>query len=77
MKHWGAERSFIWGASQTVCSHSLNTCKLEFRRNFFPEKIAIHSLVRGTISFYREKLQLLPAGESEMWNVSMQLNEQG
>ena len=40
------------------------------------EKLVNHLLVRGTISFYNQKLQLFPVGESEMWNVSMQLNEQ-
>ena len=49
----------------------LNTEKLEVTRTFSLEKIVNHLLVRGTISFYNQKLQLLPVGESDMWNVSM------
>ena len=48
----------------------------KLQRGFFPEKnCKTLLLVRGTTSFYSQKVQLLPDGESEMWNVSMRLNE--
>ena len=51
--------------------------KVRLRKGTFSlEKLVNHLLVRGTISFYNQRLQLLPAGESEMWNLSMGLNEQ-
>ena len=52
---------------------SFKYLKVELKRDlFFPGKTCKpFLLVRGTISFYNQKLQLLPAGESEMWNVSM------
>ena len=49
----------------------LNTGKLEVTSNFSLEQFVNHLLVRGPILFYNQKLQLFPAGESEMWNVSM------
>ena len=52
----------------TVC---LNTGKLEVTRTFSWENFVNHLFVRGTTSFYNQKLQLLPTGESEIWNVSM------
>ena len=41
-------------------------------KGLFPlEKICKPFVCRGTTSFYNQKLQLLPVGESKMWNVSM------
>ena len=65
-----------FGETQVVCWFCLNFWKLEVTRTFSLEKLVHHLLVRGTISFYNQKRQLFPAGESEMWNVSMWLNEQ-
>ena len=42
---------------------------------FFPGETCKLLFVRGTISFYNQKLQLLPVGERAMWNISMHLNE--
>ena len=40
-------------------------------RGFSPGKTCELLFVRGTISFYNQKLQILPVGEGAMWNVSM------
>ena len=67
---WGAQRSHDWGSPngwliwfkcrtvRVYMGFSLGqTCELLF--------------VRGTISFYNEKLQIFPVGEGARWNVSM------
>ena len=59
------------GGAQTIYYLSLNTGKLEFTGTFSLKKLVNHLLVRGTISFYNQKLQILPVGGSAMWNVSM------
>ena len=63
------------GVSQAVCSFSLNIWKLELTRGFSPGKKCNLMIVRGTISFYNQRLQIFPVGGSAMWNVSMWLNE--
>ena len=45
--------------------------KLEGRKGFFPGKNCKLWFVRGTISFYNKKLQILPVGEGAMWNIQM------
>ena len=50
--------------------------KLEGIGSFFPGKTCEPLVVRGTTSFYNNKLQIFPVGEGAMWNVRMLLNEQ-
>ena len=64
------------GGTQVVCWFCLNIWKLEVTRGFFPGKTCNLMLVRGTISFYNQRLQILPVGGSAVWNMSMWLNEQ-
>ena len=63
-------KSHTFGGNPSGLRICLNIWKLEVIGTFSLEKLVNHLLVRGTISFYNQKLQLLPAGESEMWNVS-------
>ena len=59
------------GAAQAVGWFSLNIGKLELTGVFSPGQTCELLFVRGTISFYNEKLQILPVEEGAMWNVSM------
>ena len=71
LKRWRDWKVTRLGGAQTIYCLSLNTGKLEFTGDFSLEKLVNHLLVRGTISFYNQKLQLLLVGETTMWNVSM------
>ena len=46
------------GVAQTICCCSLNNGKLELKKGFFPGKTCNLMLVRGTISFYNQRLQI-------------------
>ena len=59
------------GVAQMVGWFGLNVGQLEFIGAFFLGQTCELLFVRGTISFYNEKLQILPVGEGVMWNVSM------
>ena len=59
------------GAAQVVSWFSLNIGKLELTGAFSHGQTCELLFVRGTISFYNEKLQIWPVGEGVMWNVSM------
>ena len=59
------------GGAQMIYCLSLNTGKLEFTGAFFPGKICNLMLVRGTISFYNQRLQIFPIEGSVMWNMPM------
>ena len=50
--------------------------KVRNYKDFFLGRTCKPFACRGTIYFYNQKLQLLPVGESAMWNGSMHLNEQ-
>ena len=50
--------------------------KVRSYKGFFPGKTCNLMLVRGTISFYNQRLQIFPVGGSAVWNMSMWLNEQ-
>ena len=64
------ENATRWGSLRGLL-YSLNRVELALRRGFFSlEKICKHSVVRGTISFYNEKLQFWHAGRSAIWNAS-------
>ena len=39
--------------------------------DFFPGETCESLVVRGTTSFYNNKLQILPIGEGAVWNVRM------
>ena len=71
LKRFEGPKGHTLGAAQVVNGFSLNIQKLELTKGFFPWKTCKLLLVRGTISFYNQKLQILPVGESAMWNVSM------
>ena len=45
--------------------------KVRSYKEFFPGKTCNLMLVRGTISFYNQRLQILPVGGSALWNMSM------
>ena len=76
----------IWNVRRTEKSHVWVKPKrptVEFKYvkdrtygGFFPGKTCNLILVRGTISFYNQRLQILPVGGSAVWNMSMWLNEQ-
>ena len=40
-------------------------------RGFFPGETCEPFVVRGTTSFYNNKLQIFPVGEGDVWNVQM------
>ena len=65
----------LWGNPSDLL-FCLNIWKLIARGGFFPWETCNLMLVRGTISFYNQGLQILPVGGSTMWNMSMWLNEQ-
>ena len=64
----GAERSRD-GGNPKVLLFCIKIGKLEGMGDFFPGKTCEPVVVRGTISFYNNKLQILPVGEGAMWNV--------
>ena len=74
MKRLSNQRVTRLGGAQTIYCLSLNTGKLEFTETFSLEKLVNHLLVRGTILFYNQKLQLMPVGKSVMWNVVIHLS---
>ena len=43
--------------------------KVRENRGFFPGKTCELLFVIGTTSFYNKKLQILPIGEGDVWNV--------
>ena len=45
--------------------------KVRSYRGFVPGKTCNLMLVRGTISFYNQRMQIFPVGGSTMWNMSM------
>ena len=71
MKRWGTERSFLWGAAQTIRCCSLNIEKLELRRDFFPRKICKpFACKRNYFVLQSETANFLHAGRSAIWNAS-------
>ena len=66
----GAQRSHDWGSPNGwLIWFKCRTVRVY--RGFFPGQTCELLFVRGTISFYNEKLQILPVGEGARWNVSM------
>ena len=45
--------------------------KVRGKEGFFPGETCEPLVVRGTTSFYNNKLQILLVGEGAMWNVRM------
>ena len=45
--------------------------KVRGNRGFFPGETCEPLVVRGTTSFYNNKLQIFPVGEVAVWNVRM------
>ena len=72
---WGTERSHACGKPRGQL-FKLKYVKVRTYGSFFPGKTCYLMLVRGTISFYNQRLQILPVGGSALWNMSMWLNEQ-
>ena len=64
-------KSQTFGGSPNDLLFEFNYWKVRIYQGFFPGKNCNLMLVRGTISFYNQKLQLLLVGESVMWNMSM------
>ena len=52
-----------------ISGFSLNIGKLELTGAFSCGQTCELLFVRGTISFYNEKLQIVPVGEGVMWKV--------
>ena len=68
---FGEPKGHTMGETQTVGWFGLNVGQLEFTGAFFLGQTCELLFVRGTISFYNEKLQILPIGEGAVWNVQM------
>ena len=57
------------GAAQGFCCFCIKIGKLE--APFFLQETCEPLIVRGTTSFYNNKLQILHVGEGAMWNFRM------
>ena len=68
---WGAQRSLGGGAAQGFWLFLYKEKKVRGNGVFFPGETCEPLVVRGTISFYKKKLQILPIGEGAVWNVRM------
>ena len=66
----GAQRLDGWG-SPRVWLFLYKERKFREKGGFFPRKTCDPLFVRGTTSFYNKKLQILPIGEGNVWNVQM------
>ena len=62
-----AHESFV--GSPIVFLFCINIEELDRRRGIFPGETCEPLVVRGTTSFYNNKLQILPVGEGVVWNV--------
>ena len=54
---------------------SLNTVKIALIKGFFPEKFVNSFACKRNYFILQSESATFAAGESEMWNVSMRLNE--
>ena len=61
--------------NQRVLRFCIKIGKSEGMGAFSPGETCEPFVVRGTTSFYNNKLQILPVGEGAAWNVRMWLNE--
>ena len=68
---WGSPKVTRLGQPKGFCCFGLNIGKLEVTRAFSPGETCELFVVRGTTSFYNNKLQILPVGEGAVWNVRM------
>ena len=64
-------KSHTFGGNPSGLLFLFKYLKVRSDKGFFPGKTCNLMLVRGTISFYDQRLQILPVGESVMWNISM------
>ena len=72
MKRFDGPKGHTFGGSSSGQLFQFKYLKVRTDRGFFQgEKTCKLLFVRGTISFYNEKLQILHVGEGGMWNVSM------
>ena len=71
MKHFEGPKGQTFRGSPSGQLFQFKYSKVRKDKGLFPSKTCKLLLVRGTISFYNQKLQILPVGESAMWNVSM------
>ena len=67
---WGAERSPGRGIPR-VLLFFYKYRRIRGNEGFFPREICEPLVVRGTTSFYNNKLQIFPVGEGVVWNVQM------
>ena len=74
MKRWGLKSQTLGGMPKDR-GCSLNTVEIGLRKGFFPWKILYCFTCKRNYFVLQRKTAILPAGESEMWNVSMRLNE--
>ena len=71
MKHFRGLKGQTFGGSLSGQWFQFKYLKVRTYKGFFPVKTCELLFVRGTISFYNQKLQIFPVGEGAMWNVSM------
>ena len=64
-----------WEASQAIGCSSLNIVKIGLRKGFFPKKFVNSFACKRNYFVLQSESATFAAGESEMWNVSMRLNE--
>ena len=57
------------GATQGFLLFWFKYRKVRVYKGFFPRGTCEPVVVRGTTSFYNNKLQILPIGEGVVWNV--------
>ena len=67
---WGSQRSDNWG-SPRVLWFLYKERKVRENGGFFLGETCEPLVVRGTTSFYNNKLQIFPVGKGVVWNVQM------
>ena len=65
----GKSKGQTVGESLRVLLFLYKERKVRENGGFFPGKTCEPLFVRGTTSFYKKKLQILPIGEGAVWNV--------
>ena len=68
LNSWGSSKVTQWG-NPMVLLFLYKDRKVRGNEGFFPGETCEPLVVRGTTSFYNNKLQILPVGEGVVWNV--------
>ena len=71
MKRFEGPKGRTFGGSPSGRLFQFKYLKARTDKGLFPWKTCNLMLVRGTISFYNQRIQIFPVGGSAMWNVSM------